>query len=94
MKIYYLPGKSVNSYIYNIKGILSVNHKVESMPEVNDFKTFLIQIRNYKDSIIILNWFEDRTSLRGNFFKIVYRFLYIVLIKIIFRKVIWVRHNY
>ena len=94
MRIYYLPGESVNSYIFNIKGILSVNHKVESMPEVNDFKTFLSQMKIYKESIIILNWFEDKTSLRGNFFKIIYRFLYILIIKIIFRKVIWVRHNF
>ena len=94
MKIYYLPGESVNSYILNIMNILSEHHKVYSMPEVNDFKKFLSQIRNYKDSIIVLNWFEDKTSLRGNFFKLIYRFLYLIIIKTVFKKVIWVRHNF
>lgn len=84
----YSSGK--NRYIDILKNILS-DFYISSPPK--SFSTFVKRRKNLSKSILVLNWIEDlpsNTNSLGVFFKV---FAFLMLSRIFYRRIIWIRHN-
>lgn len=94
MKLYLYPSKSQNEFLeLNKEALRQLNFTVEKIDP--SFIRDLLRMK--KDSIVVLNWVEDRVYGRGyrtvfqSFFKMT---ALIIFAKLLAKDVIWVRHNF
>jgi len=82
-----------NLYLTSCRSVFELGGaQVKSMP--TSLVKLLVMLVSRKDCIVI-NWFEDRINKSHNqLFMLLKGVILLVLIRIIFHKVIWVRHNF
>ena len=91
-EVYVYPAcSSGNEYIARTRRVIAgAGFSVFAMPKLPG----LAQMLGRRYDCAVLNWFEDRLSGDRNlvleFFKAL---LFLILVRLIFRKVVWVRHN-
>lgn len=91
MSVYYYPFEMPsNKYVNNMKKIISNMHAVKEFPSPRFF--YKIIFKKDRD-VLFLNWVED-FSLRNNIFYFVFWLFYMLLARILFKKIIWVKHNF
>lgn len=91
MAVYYFPYKSsLNKYLENMQNIINKKMEVEELPGPKAFfKLFFLKKRD----LLILNWVEDSVSKR-DVGSIVFFCIHLLITRVLFNKVIWVRHNF
>tara|TARA_R110001583_G_scaffold116577_1_gene267351 strand:+ start:136 stop:1116 length:981 start_codon:yes stop_codon:yes gene_type:complete len=94
MNLYFYPTRSKNKFLeLNTALLRSMNYSVKKVD--SDFIFDLLRLK--KDSIVVLNWVEDRVY--GRTYKTVVQYFFSMVALVIFSKlfakqVIWVRHNF
>ena len=92
--IYMYPKETAgNLYLTSCRSVFELGGaQVKSMP--TSLVKLLVMLVSRKDCIVI-NWFEDRINKSHNqLFMLLKGVILLVLIRIIFHKVVWVRHNF
>jgi beta-1,4-mannosyltransferase len=90
VSIYYYPFEMPsNKYVHNMRSILSQIQIVKDFPSPKLF--YKLFFEKDKD-ILFLNWVED-FSLRKNIFYYIIWVFYMFLARILFKKIVWVKHN-
>jgi hypothetical protein len=92
-EIYVYPEESdSNLYLTGCRSIIEMNGSIVRDLPTSLFK--LLKILRLQKDVVIINWFEDRMGYTSNQFSaFVKSLVLLILIRIIFRRVIWVRHN-
>lgn len=94
MNLYFYPTRSKNKFLeLNIASLRGMHYSVKKVDTAFIFDL----LRLKKDSIVVLNWVEDR--IYGRSYKTVVQYFINMVALIIFsklfaKKVIWVRHNF
>lgn len=94
MKLYLFPPRSKNEFLnINIKKLESLDFIVQKTDM--SFVGELLKLK--RDSIVVLNWAEDRVyghSYKRFIFAFLKMFSMILFSKLFAKKVVWVRHNF
>ncbi|WP_166424097.1 hypothetical protein [Paraglaciecola sp. 20A4] len=94
MNVYFYPTRSKNKFLdLNTALLGSMNYSVKKV----DVSFIIDLLRFKKDSVVVLNWVEDRVY--GRSYKTVFQYFFnmvalIVFSKLLAKKVIWIRHNF
>jgi beta-1,4-mannosyltransferase len=91
MSVFFFPFESsTNNYLENMQTIVKSETKVEEFPSPKKiWKLFTLKERD----VLVLNWVEDGVSQR-QFFYVFLWCLHLLIARLIFKKIIWVRHNF
>lgn len=91
-RLYYYPkGDGSNDYLNSCRRIWACCG-FESKP-LGGFRENFLNIRK-REELLILNWFEDRIGgSKRPYMALLKSMLFLVVLRIKFRKVVWVRHN-
>lgn len=82
-----------NQYILNHKNIFKkLGYELEAPPRNLNAIKILLSDYNAKKKTIVLNWFEDISSSKGLFFWL-YNIVWLLCIRLLYNKVIFVQHN-
>jgi beta-1,4-mannosyltransferase len=93
-KVYLYPSRSQNDFLdLNRQALRKLDYTIENIDKA--FVRDLLSMR--RESIVVLNWVEDRVY--GRTYRTVFQYFFKMVALIIFsrafaKKVIWVRHNY
>ncbi|WP_297532760.1 MULTISPECIES: hypothetical protein [Thalassolituus] len=92
-RLYYYPkGDGSNDYLNSCRRIWSYCG-FESKP-LGGFRENFFNIRN-REELLILNWFEDRIGgSKRPYMALLKSILLMIVLRLRFRKIVWVRHNY
>lgn len=94
MKLYLYPSKSQNEFLaLNKQALRQLDYQVEKIDP--SFIRDLLRMK--KDSLVVLNWVEDRVY--GRTYRTVFQSFFkmtalIIFAKLFAKKVVWVRHNF
>lgn len=92
MNVYYSPFSSTeNKYLQHFIEILQKKYNVVKLAAIEN--TIALIISPEKKDVVVLNWYEDHAS-STNIFKFTLYCCHLIILRIIFSKMIWVRHNF
>ncbi|WED20611.1 hypothetical protein L3Q72_08085 [Vibrio sp. JC009] len=94
MDIYIYPEiENDNKYIKLISDLFKGDFNVRYIPKLKSLPPFLFKSwKKANNACLILNWYEDKVSVQ-KLLPFTLGVLYLLLFKLMFKKIIWIKHN-